>query len=210
MAREPWSPFAPFSAIAGERRSVHGPRRRSLSRARQAIGGEDELGMDRDPRRIRPAHRLLSAVDGLRVVRPNEPKLGLWQPAPPKYIKARRNTRTRFWRRLGAIHRALDLVTRGFFGLFARGFPGFLGASGGTCTNRPNRGGTAAALTIGPAATSLFRRESTCRFSPPSARAPSSWRSPRWAKTTSSTVSVLSTLTKHGIAGRARNDLAVP
>jgi hypothetical protein len=61
----------------------------------------------------------------------------------------------------------LDLLTRGFFGMFALGF----GASGKTCTNCPNRGGTAAALTIGPAATSLFRRESTCRFSPSSARA---------------------------------------
>jgi hypothetical protein len=91
-------------------------------------------------------------------------------------------------------HRAFNLVFRGLFGPCVRVFPRVFGAPGGTCTNRPNRGGTAAALTIGPAATSLFRRASTCRFRPSKARAPGSWRSPVWAKTTSSTVSDLSTI----------------
>ena len=89
----------------------------------------------------------------------------------------------------GTIHPAFEVVRRGFLGPFARALRGVFGVSGGTCTKRPNRGGTAAALTIGPAATSLFRRESTCRFRPSSARGPSSWRSPLSAKTTSSTVS---------------------
>src|SRR5262249_11490248 len=61
------------------------------------------------------------------------------------------------YRRLSAIDPAFDLASRRFLGLFAGVFPGFFGASPGTCTNCPNRGGTAAALTIGPAATSLFR-----------------------------------------------------
>src|ERR1039457_3730236 len=65
-----------------------------------------------------------------------------------------------------ATHRAFNLVPRGLFGLFVRVFARVFGAPGGTCTNRPNRGGTAAALTIGPAATSLFRRASACRFRP--------------------------------------------
>src|ERR1039458_7248217 len=110
------------------------------------------------------------------VLRPNKPKLGLWQPYAAEIHQGATQYSHAVLRRLGAIHRALDLVTRGFFGLFARGFPGFFGACRRTCTNCPNRGGTAAALTIGPAATSLFRRESTCRFSPSSARAPSSRR----------------------------------
>jgi hypothetical protein len=93
-----------------------------------------------------------------------------------------------------ATHRAFNPASRGLFGLFVRIFPRVFGAPGGTCTNRPNRGGTAAALTIGPAATSLFRRASTCRFRPSKARAPSGWRSPASAKTTSSTVSDLSTI----------------
>src|ERR1051326_6209009 len=87
---------------------------------------------------------------------------------------------------------AFDLLSRAFFS-FARGFPRSLRGCGGTCTNCPNRGGTAAAVTIGPAATSFFRRESICRFRPSNARAPSSWRSPLSAKTTSSTVSALFT-----------------
>jgi len=85
-----------------------------------------------------------------------------------------------------ASHRALNLVSRGFFGRFVRVVPRAFGAARETCTNRPNRGGTVAALTIGPAATSFFRRTSTCRFRPSSAWAPSSWRSPASAKTTSS------------------------
>ena len=52
-----------------------------------------------------------------------------------------------------ATHRAFNLVPRGLFGPFVRVFPRVFGAPAGTCTNRPNRGGTAAALTIGPAAT---------------------------------------------------------
>src|ERR1035437_3585847 len=127
------------------------------------------------------------------VIRPTEPKPGLWQPYAGETHQGATYSHG-VLRRPGAIHRALDLVTRGFLGLFARVLPGIFGASGGTCTNCPNRGGTAAALTMGPAATSLFRRESTCRFSPSSARAPSSWRSPLWAKATSSTVSPLWTL----------------
>jgi hypothetical protein len=79
------------------------------------------------------------------------------------------------------------------------GFPVSLRRCRGACTNRPKRGGTAAALTIGPAATRRLRRESTCRFRPSNARAPSSWRSPLSAKTTSSTVH-----RKHGVANRAR------
>lgn len=79
------------------------------------------------PKRV-PGH-----FGGSRVLRPNEPNLGLWQPPTPlKYFKARRNTRKAVLRRLGAIHHALDLVPRGFFGLFARGFPGFFGTSGRT------------------------------------------------------------------------------
>ena len=85
-------------------------------------------------------------------------------------------------------------VSRGGFGFFVRVFPRVFGVPGGTCTKRPKRGGTAAALTIGPAATSLFRRASTCRFRPSRARAPSSGRSPVSAKTIPSTVSDLFTV----------------
>ena len=122
--RNPGHPPPHFRRLQGNEGRYTVRVERSLSRARQAIGGEDELGMDRDPRRIRPAYRLLSAVDGLRALQMKR-NLASGSPTPLKYIEARRHTRTRFWRRLGAIHLALDLVTRGFLGLFARGFPGF-------------------------------------------------------------------------------------
>ncbi len=58
-------------------------------------------------------------------------------------------------------------------GVLRSGLSASLRRPGGTCTGRPNRGGTAVALTIGPAAPSVFRRASTCRFRPSRAHAPS-------------------------------------
>ena len=48
------------------------------------------------------------------------------------------------------------LASRGGFGFFVRVFPRVFGVPGGTSTGCPKRGGTAAALTIGPATTQPF------------------------------------------------------
>ena len=167
---------------------------RFASRIREISRGGGLVGQARSLRRPRrpPASELCqrpAVVSGAREV-PARTAGALAESLPRDASDASKELET--WTL--ATYRACNLVSRGLFGILVRVFPRVFGAPGGTCTNRPNRGGTAAALTIGPAATSLFRRASTCRFRPSRARAPSSWRSPASAKTTSSTVSDLSTI----------------
>jgi hypothetical protein len=61
MAAGPFSSLAPFPALAGKRRSLQHPGGRSLPDPRQACGGEDDLGVDRHPLRLRPAGRFLNS-----------------------------------------------------------------------------------------------------------------------------------------------------
>jgi len=59
LATEPASSLAPFPALAGKRRSLQHPRRRSLPRPRQAKRRENDLGLDRHTFGVRPGGWLL-------------------------------------------------------------------------------------------------------------------------------------------------------